>query len=576
VTTVTVMPQASSAGGVTDIERQTRETLEASVSRLEDEEADAYVVQQIRALVHQVGEPCVVAVVGRVKAGKSTFLNALLQDDKAVTGSTETTATINHFTYGNPDAERPVRCHWRNGRVTEESEEFIASLQGNDLETLRRAEGIKHLQYLMPNEALRKVTLVDTPGTGAAVSEHESRTAEFLEAERRLRSRHHAETERIQESADAIIYLVGPVALTSDQELLDRFVNATGDEARAVNALGVIAKVDLSDTLLERRHELADKVAKQLSASLTTVLAVSAGVARAADRLAGDPEGLALLTDVVGRLTPDQLDLLLSDEELFREYDLPGCDAPATERRALRERTPAEWRVFVTLVTAAAEHRDHAAIVQALEEIGGLPRLRDTLNEYFLERGHILRCFRIARDARSLLNRIRFEHLPAARRKAAGERAQLERFRRFIRAANGSPEIAAELEEYLTGQLDSHERAARMETLWHELDREFAVLLLALGEHSADFGALQTIATSDDEFSPEELEELRALLGMYGSEPRSRLRGEATMELCIRRQLEWRRIREAAPRGSARAAVAERAHDRLGVLMDELGSGGHR
>jgi hypothetical protein len=568
---VAVTRQASAAAGVTDVERQTRETLEAAATRLEDEGTEVEVVQAIRALVNQVGEPCVVAVVGRVNAGKSTFLNALLRDDKAVTGSTETTATINYFTYGDPDHRRPVRCHWRNGRVTEERDEFIAALQGNDLETLQRAEGIKHLQYLVPNEALRSVTLVDTPGTCAAVTEHESRTAEFLETERRLRTRHHEETQRIQESADAIIYLVGPVALTSDQELLERFVDASGAEARAVNAIGVIAKVDLSDTLLASRHALAEKIAGQLGTTVATVLPVSAGVARAADRLADEPESLDLLLDLATRLAADQLELLLSDEELFLAYDYEGCDVSATERRALRERLSAEWRVFVTVVRTAAQCGEGAAALAALEEIGGLPRLRETLSEYFLERGHILRCFRIAHEARSLLSRIRFEHLPAARRRAAADRTRLERFRRFIRTAGGDPEIAAELEGFVAGQLDSPDRAARMEALWRDLDRDFALLLLALGEHSADFAALQTIAASDgDQFSARELEELRALLGMYGSEPRARLRGRVTLQHCIGRQLEWRTIRDAAPRRSARGAVAARAHDRLGLLMGEL------
>ena len=67
-------------------------------------------------LAQQVDQPCVVAVVGRVKAGKSTFINALLGQDLAKVGTTETTATINYFRYGRPDPERPVRCIWRYGQ----------------------------------------------------------------------------------------------------------------------------------------------------------------------------------------------------------------------------------------------------------------------------------------------------------------------------------------------------------------------------------------------------------------------------------------------------------------------------
>lgn len=564
---------AVAAGGV---EHQARATLDGAAARLGEGGAPAEVVQAIRALAQQVGQPCVVAVVGRVKTGKSTFLNALLQEEKAVVGSTETTATINFFVHGQPNPELPVRCHWRNGRVTEESEEFLAGLQGNDLGTLRRAEGIDHLEYLLPNEALKRITLVDTPGTGASVSEHESRTAEFLEAESRLRGRHHEETERIQASADAIVYLVGPVALTSDRELLERFVQATGTEAGALNALGVIAKVDLSDELLERRHDLTQKVAAQLEASLAIVLPISAAVARATDRLREDGAAAGALIDVIARLAPDQLDLLLSDSELFTGYDFDGCPVPAAERWALRERVPGEWRVFVTLARSAAAHPNPAELFAALDEIGGLPRLRATLNEYFLERGHILRCFRIARDARAALNRIRFEHLPAARRRASSDRARRQRFTEFIDQSNGDPTVAAELREFVDANLDSEQGARNLEALWRELDSAFGALLLSLGEHSADFAALQTLMASDTEFSDAEREELRALLGMYGSEPPQRLGDEVTLDRCMRRQVEWRRIRDGAARGSARAAVAGRAHDRLGILLEELASDGDR
>lgn len=128
---------------------------------------------------------------GRAKAGKSSFLNALLGADLAKVGVTETTATINFFRYGHPpDPTRPVRCPWQGGRYEDVTREFLDSLQGNDPAVLRRAAGLAYLEYLVPHEALREVTLVDTPGTEAAVDEHQQRTAEFLQLQRQLREQH--------------------------------------------------------------------------------------------------------------------------------------------------------------------------------------------------------------------------------------------------------------------------------------------------------------------------------------------------------------------------------------------------
>jgi ATPase subunit of ABC transporter with duplicated ATPase domains len=100
---------------------------------------------EMERLAKQTHQPCVVAVVGRVKAGKSTLINALLGQDLAKVGTTRTPPI--YFCYGRANPERPVRCYWLGGQVTEEERAFLDSLQGNDPETLQRAEGIKYLEY---------------------------------------------------------------------------------------------------------------------------------------------------------------------------------------------------------------------------------------------------------------------------------------------------------------------------------------------------------------------------------------------------------------------------------------------
>jgi hypothetical protein len=169
-------------------------------------------------------------------------------------GVTETTATINYFRYGNPpDPSRPIRCCWRNGTQQNVDRAFLDRLQGNDLDTLRRAEGIDHLEYLLPHSFLREVTLVDTPGTTAVVDEHQDRTAAFLQLRQQLRQRHEEATQRLGSEADAIIYLVGQVPRATDQAFLEEFNRATGGRSRALNALGVLAKIEINRHGVNRR-----------------------------------------------------------------------------------------------------------------------------------------------------------------------------------------------------------------------------------------------------------------------------------------------------------------------------------
>src|SRR5436309_3113584 len=103
-----------------DLQHGLAALLDHAAERLSEARVRGEVVRDLRRLETQIEQPCVVAVVGRMKAGKSSFINALLGADLAKVGATETTATINYFRHGPTDPHRPVRCHWRSGNVTDE------------------------------------------------------------------------------------------------------------------------------------------------------------------------------------------------------------------------------------------------------------------------------------------------------------------------------------------------------------------------------------------------------------------------------------------------------------------------
>lgn len=175
---------------------------------------------KVERLYDLAERPCVLAVAGQVKAGKSSFLNALLGFDLAAVGTTETTATINVFKYGKvKDPERPVMVYWTDGREPEaQTRDFIDSLQGYTDDVLEKAENIDHLEYIIEDERLENITLVDTPGFASVVEEHEQRTSEFFNPRReKLRNRQFAQSGTLTESADAVIFISGPVAKANAQ-----------------------------------------------------------------------------------------------------------------------------------------------------------------------------------------------------------------------------------------------------------------------------------------------------------------------------------------------------------------------
>lgn len=382
-----------------DNQQRLQDALQSGAARLRKTGLPGELATRLERLAAEVPEPCVVAVVGRVKAGKSTFINALLGVDLAVVGAKETTATINYFRYGTADPQFPVRCHWRDGKVTSESRQFLDSLQGTDIQTLCKADSIKYLEYYLQNPYLEHITLVDTPGTGSVVDEHQNRTAEFLALNSQLRNRHDEDTWRSGSEADAVIYLIGEVPRTEDQEFLNAFKLVTQGQSSPLNAIGIMAQIDLYDDIVKHREQKAAKIAEQLQDSLNTVIPVSAGIQRALESLlANDKVLLQRLITMLRAISPETRDILLSDSEIYlpknekSDYDKSLDIDPVSfeERKQVRGEMP--WGVFTAIARHIIDHPslETPQIGENLRAIAGYDRLHKVLDQHFAKRAELL------------------------------------------------------------------------------------------------------------------------------------------------------------------------------------------
>lgn len=189
---------------------------------------DRPALHEISRISERLDEPLRVAIAGRVKAGKSTLLNALVGESLAPTDAGECTRIVTWYRDGvtyrvtvHPiDGDMaPARFHRDNGVLE-------VDLEGRDpLE-------IDRLVVEWPTEALREMTLIDTPGLGSATSGIAARSEALLDVRGGGLP-----------VADAVIYLVRHLH-PSDVDFLEAFQDRSLAAASSINALGVLSRAD--------------------------------------------------------------------------------------------------------------------------------------------------------------------------------------------------------------------------------------------------------------------------------------------------------------------------------------------
>lgn len=480
--------------------------------------------QHFESLAEQVWQPCVVAVVGRMKTGKSTLLNALLGVNLARVGVTETTATINYFRYGTADQERPVRVYWRSGLATDEPLNFADDLQGHTEDQLRQATAVARLEFRVPHEFLEHITLVDTPGIGTTIKEHAHTTREFLNLSRQLLEQHDEETKQLGRDADAVIYVVGIVAQETDRALMEEFQHALEitRNSSATNSLAVMTKIDEDPDVFQRRDELATKHTERLKDSLNIVHPVSAGIELARQSLlANDGARLHRFVETVRRIPDSVLERLMkTDERWRREYE--DCPVTVEERIAIQDSM--SWGVFRTLVNLARDQTmSQDEFCEQLASLSGFRQLRVLVEQRFLQRSQLLRCRRIALEARKKWSQSKKSELLKLRERLRERDQVLNEVRQEIRRPETQNLLERLISETYGGLQSSEQIEQTVSSDLRELEIRLDELCRDLEASDHDFDALQKLLGSQPEFTTTETVELRRLFGLHGLSDTDRL-----------------------------------------------------
>ena len=301
---MTAAGQAGPVGPVTS-------RLIALCARTRDQLRTPELRERLDGLVTRLGEPRIrVAVGGRMNAGKSTLVNALLQERLAATGATETTRLVTWFRHSH---QARLRVHRRDG--TDRVLPLAPSGGVGATVTGVTAGEIAHLTVETPNDALSRHTVVDTPGMDSL-------------------SKLDPDSLGALGDADAVVYLM-PHPGERDVEAIDAVRGWTGGlRLGAANMIGVLSRIDTlsgEDDPWPTARRVAERYARELRAVLSDVVPVAglvAETARGPDFGEADARLLrALAVGDRGRTTR-----ALRTVQRFRGWDDAPVDAGDRER----------------------------------------------------------------------------------------------------------------------------------------------------------------------------------------------------------------------------------------------------
>lgn len=517
------------------IEQRTLDILNRATEIVRDLPNSSLWIDEINSLKSQVHTKCTLAVGGRVKAGKSTFINTLLGEKLAMVGTSETTATVNRFVYGKPaDPKRPVKVVYANGNVSYESMAFMNSFQKNDAKTMALAKGIQYFECALENPILKDINLIDTPGTDAVVEEHQeaAEKAFGLAEDKELRSIHAQQTKEELQKANAVIYLVGAVAIASNKQFLDNFQQAC-DGASALNAIGVISRIDDEEQTLYNSKSQAEYVAASLKEQVSGVYPVSACLYEAVKfhssqfaqwqtRLKTIPENIFTI------LCKDNDSAWNGSYEIALLKRCPNL-LSADIRKQMKGDMP--WGTFRAIIKELYKASSPQEAEENLLQLANFDEVKRVLEDQFFSRAVAMKCTSLLAQLNKLLFQIRNDALFGLKRSAKKSGEWKELITKYITPNASAP--AAELIKFISAGIKSESEINRIETaITTDLVRPTEQLLLDIETANMDYKMLRAVQQYKERFG-DYYEELCELFGMYGTKPK--LSNERKMQ----RQMFW-------------------------------------
>jgi hypothetical protein len=356
--------------------------------RAEGAAATASASSALKAARERMDGPLRLALAGKVKAGKSTLLNALLGEELAPTDAGECTRIVTWY-HRAPHPE--VVVHPRNGQPEPRPYTRASGALEVDLGGLRSAD-VDHVNVGWPTRRLQDLTVIDTPGLASLSVDVSELTYQAL-----------APDDERPSAADAVLYLLRHTHAT-DVRFLESFHQDELTHGTSMNAVGVLARADEIGSCRLDAMEVADRIAARYQGEprlrrLCPVIVPVAGLLGQAGETLTYDEYHAL--EMIAGASPAESGALLLTADRFARR---ASSVPVTEieREHLLQRLGLFGvRLSVQLIRKG-EVRQPDELCAELSRRSGLDRLRVVLLSQFTARSRVLK----ARSALAALKKV--------------------------------------------------------------------------------------------------------------------------------------------------------------------------
>lgn len=340
---------------------------------------DDSVAAGLDRLAVRLEEPLIVAIAGKVKAGKSTLLNALVGEQLAPTDAGECTRIVTWYRNG---PTYRVSATLDDGAQRQLSFRRDDGALEVDLDGIA-PERVERLVVDWPSSRLASTTLIDTPGLDSTTAGVSDRTRAFLTTGDAASGE--------PGEADAVLYLMRHVHRT-DLTFLEAFRDDAHAGASPISAIAVLSRADEVGACRLDAMASAQRVAlnwrddPRLRRLCQTVVPI-AGLAAEAGATLREDEHRALAT-LASRPRAEIDALLLTTDRFMADVD---CGVTPIEREMLLARLGVFGvRLAISLIRLGAAPTA-TVLAGELTNRSGITSLRTILSTVFAERRDVLK-----------------------------------------------------------------------------------------------------------------------------------------------------------------------------------------